>query len=152
MDFSGRNNPNFKHGLTDGNKFRHPVYTAWQNMKQRCFNEKHPKYQRYGARGITVCNEWMKSKTFIEWAFANGWQKGLTLDRKNNDEGYEPSNCEWILLSLNSRKKSTTKLTIDQAMNIKERCSKGENEQDIASEFNVSHGTVWFIVNNLTWK
>lgn len=151
MDFGGGNNPNYKHGLTDGKSFRHPVYTAWQNMKQRCFNTNHSKFHRYGGRGITICKDWLISKSFIEWAFENGWQKGLTLDRINNDGNYEPSNCQWILQSLNSRKKCTTKLTIDQAKQIRKLCDEGCNKVDISKLYNVSHGTIWFIVNNLTW-
>jgi len=151
MDFRGENNPNFKHGLTDGNSFRHPVYTAWQNMKQRCFNVRNKKFHRYGGRGISICDHWLKSKNFIQWAFENGWQKGLTLDRIDNDGNYEPSNCQWILQTLNSRKKHTTKLTIDQAKQIRNKCRSGLSEHEVAKEYDVSHGTIWFIVNNLTW-
>lgn len=149
---TGEFNPNYKHGLTDGGSFRHPIYTAWQNMKARCQNPKHAKFHRYGGRGINICSEWLSSKNFAEWAFSNGWCKGLTLDRIDNDGNYEPANCQWILRSLNSRKKSTTKLTLGQAIEIRKRVSEGESEHELAKEFDVVHGTVWFIVNNMTWN
>jgi hypothetical protein len=133
-------------------KKNHPVHTAWQNMKQRCFNENHPKFHRYGGRGIIICQNWLNSKNFAEWAFLNGWQKGLTLDRIHNDEDYTPENCQWILWGLNSRKKSTTKLTIGKAKEIRVRKLKGEDEHHLASEYGVCHGTIWFILNKMTWN
>lgn len=152
VDLAGDKNPNYRHGLTDGGSYRHPVYTAWQNMKARCLNTANAKYHRYGGRGVTICPEWLDSATFAAWAFANGWAKGLTLDRIENDGNYEPNNCQWLTRSRNSRKKSTTKLTYDKSRQIYNRATNGENEYDLAREFGVSHGTVWFIVNEMTWK
>lgn len=68
----------------------------WYNMKQRCLNKKNHDYRLYGARGITICDEWINSfETFYNWAMANGYKKSLSIDRKNNDGNYEPSNCRW---------------------------------------------------------
>lgn len=152
MTRAGDKNPNFKHGLTDGESFRHPVYSAWSNMKQRCLNPNHPKYHRYGGRGISICDQWMNSKNFSKWAFENDWQKGLTLDRKNNDGNYEPSNCHWVLLSLNSRKKHTTKLSLVKAKEIRQHHSSGYTIKHLAELYDVTEGTVYFIVNEMTWK
>jgi hypothetical protein len=149
---SGPNNPNHRHGLTSGVSSRHPVYVAWQNMKARCLNPNHEKYHRYGGRGITICNDWMTCAAFAAWAFANGWQRGLTLDRHDNDGGYNPSNCQWIICGRNSRKKSTTKLTIEIAKQIRKRVLNGENVIPLANEFNVSKGTIYFIVHDMTWN
>lgn len=151
-DFSGENNPRYKHGLTDGGSFRHPVYTAWQNMKSRCLNQNNAKYHRYGGRGVKICSEWMDSAGFAKWAFSNGWSEGLTLDRKDNDGDYEPSNCHWITKPKNSRKKSTTKLTYRQAREIEQRKQNGEPTSLLAAEFGVSLSTVNFICCNLTWR
>jgi hypothetical protein len=81
------------------------IYRSWKRMLSRCNNSKSPKYKRYGARGISVCSEWMSFPAFVVWANANGHQDGLSLDRINNDGNYEPSNCQWITVSANSKKR-----------------------------------------------
>ena len=80
-------------------KYKKPskIYQAWANMKQRCFNKNALEYNSYGGRGITVCDDWVKSSaSFEKWALENGYAEGLTLDRIDVDGNYEPSNCRWI--------------------------------------------------------
>jgi hypothetical protein len=119
-------------------------------MKARCNNPKHPKYSRYGGRGISVFADWRGIESFAAWALANGWAEGLQIDRINNDGNYDPSNCRWISASENARKKRTTKLSFEQAAEIRHRAASGESEQALAAEYGVVHGTVWFIINNFT--
>lgn len=81
------------HGLR-----KHPIYNVWTGMKQRCFNGETEAYKNYGGRGITVCDEWVNSfQTFYDWAITNGWEKGLEIDREDNDGNYEPNNCHFIM-------------------------------------------------------
>lgn len=90
------------HGLTD-----HPLYRIRSGMLFRCHNPKSTFFHRYGGRGIEVCPVWRASAaTFIEWALANGWQPGLTIDRINNDGNYEPANCRFVSRGENARKRS----------------------------------------------
>ena len=73
------------------------LYTAWLNMRSRCYSVNNIMYQNYGGRGICVCDEWRNSfENFMSWANGNGYQEGLTLERINVDGNYEPSNCTWI--------------------------------------------------------
>ena len=71
------------------------LYRIWKNMRNRCSNENIPNYERYGGRGITVCEEWQRFEPFYEWAMANGYGDDLSIDRIDNDGNYEPSNCQW---------------------------------------------------------
>lgn len=80
----------------------HPLYSTWMGMKQRCLNPNTGRYVDYGGRGIKICSEWMDIVKFVSWAVANGWNKGLTLDRKDNDGDYCPENCEFVTYETNS--------------------------------------------------
>ena len=89
-----------KHKLSN-----HRLYDAWNNMMCRCYNPKIPNYKYYGARGITVCDEWHDVKKFIDDMYPD-YIEGLTLDRIDNDKGYSKDNCRWtnqIVQSRNTR-------------------------------------------------
>lgn len=79
----------FKHGLK-----KHRLYKTWISMIYRCSNKKSTYYAYYGGRGISVCEEWLDIRNFIEWAELT-YSEGLSLDRINNDGNYEPNNCRW---------------------------------------------------------
>ena len=81
-----------KHGMR---KTR--LYRIWAGMKTRCFNELVKSYSDYGGRGIIVCEEWVSSfLSFADWANNNGYSDELTIERKEVNGNYEPSNCCWI--------------------------------------------------------
>jgi len=142
----GKSNPNYKHGFATGRK--HPLYIVFYNMMSRCYNPNNTKYYRYGGRGIKVCEQWKNKENFFKWALDSGWKEGLSIDRIFLDGNYEPKNCQWISISNNSRKKSTTKLTFEQGAEIRKRLENGECEYKLAEEYKVVHGTIWFIKNN----
>lgn len=75
------------------------TYYAWNDMKKRCLNPKHKNFNRYGGRGIKVCDEWLSYEGFLR--DMGEAPDGLTLDRINNDGNYEPSNCRWVPWSVN---------------------------------------------------
>lgn len=71
------------------------LYPLWTSMKSRC-NPKYAKhYNAYGSKGIKVCNRWLDFANFIEDMLPS-YREGLTLDRENNDQGYNPANCRWV--------------------------------------------------------
>jgi len=71
------------------------LYNILTGMIQRCENPLHANYEDYGARGVSVCDEWHDFCKFVSWAKDNGYEDGLTIDRKNVDGNYEPVNCRW---------------------------------------------------------
>lgn len=89
-----------KHGFQSQNPALYQVFYA---MNDRCYNKDNAAYADYGGRGIGVCPEWNPAHvsmsdalaSFMSWAVESGWQRGLTLDRERNNEGYSPGNCRW---------------------------------------------------------
>lgn len=72
------------------------LYGVWTAMIHRCGNPKHTKWKWYGARGIKVCDRWKNRIGYDNFVDDMGPRPdGLTLERKNNDGNYEPSNCVW---------------------------------------------------------
>ncbi len=74
------------------------LYNTWNSMKSRCLNQSDKDYERYGGRGIVVCEDWLKFEPFYRWAKANGYEDTLSIERMDNDGNYEPKNCCWIPL------------------------------------------------------
>jgi hypothetical protein len=83
------------HGCTSRNpKKVTPTYRTWLGMIQRCTNPKAQHFHRYGGRGISVCGRWRSFENFL--TDMGERPANRTLDRINNDAGYEPANCRWV--------------------------------------------------------
>lgn len=109
-----------KHCVTINNKKYYIGDYRWNNKRlqhifngivTRCYNPEDRAYRWYGKKGIKICEEWLENRlSFEQWALANGYQKGLTIDRIDESKDYCPENCRWITGSDNSKYKSTTKI------------------------------------------
>lgn len=69
------------------------TYNSWAAMRQRCKHAYRHNFHRYGGRGINICERWDKFPNFLEDMGER--PDGMTLERKDNNIGYEPSNCIW---------------------------------------------------------
>lgn len=132
----------------------HPkLFWVYHGIKSRCYNRNNTAYHRYGGRGIKMCDEWRNDACkFFEWALSNGWRQGLEVDRVNNDGDYSPSNCQLVSHAVNSRKRSSTKMTYELAGKLREFYRANSfTHAEVAQHFGVSEITAWRILNNKIW-
>lgn len=99
---------------TKHNKRHTKIYHIFAGIKRRCFNKNDKIYHYYGGRGITICDEWLdKDKGFMNfynWAMENGYRDGLTIDRIDVNGNYEPSNCRWVDMKVQSNNRRSNKI------------------------------------------
>lgn len=91
-----------------GNRRNHGVshlklHTVWRGIRNRCYSHNNTMFHRYGGRGIIMCEAWKNDfMIFHNWCCENGWEEGLTIDRRDNDGNYEPLNCRFVSKVVNN--------------------------------------------------
>lgn len=99
-----------KHGAISNNEVKNMAYRSWLTMRQRCLNHNAPHYERYGGRGIMICDRWLESfNNFLEDMGPRPSMRH-TLDRIDNNGNYEPGNCRWATRKEQSYNRSTNRL------------------------------------------
>lgn len=96
---------------------RSRAYNCWINMRQRCCNPKHPHYEHYGGRGVEIHPAWDSFEKFL--ADMGEPPEGLTLERRNNNEGYSKSNCYWATMAEQNDNKRAQVVRHDNLTGIK---------------------------------
>ena len=99
--------------------------SLFNGMRQRCYNPNSKSYKNYGGRGIKICDEWLSNPDkFCEWAYANGYKDGMSIERIDVNGNYEPSNCTFIPLAEQSKNRRNVHLiTIgDDTMTYSDWC------------------------------
>lgn len=104
---AAKRKPNKTHGCSDTR-----LYRIWTSMNDRCRRKSFYKYNLYGGRGITVCDEWRTFEPFRDWAVKSGYNANAkrgecTLDRIDQNGNYEPLNCRWVSYTQQNRNKRT---------------------------------------------
>ena len=132
-----------KHGMTNS-----ILYSKYCGMKLRCYNRKYKYFDRYGGRGISVCDEWLGEhgfENFCKWAYENGYDESKTtyqqtIDRIDTNGNYEPSNCRWANQTEQVRNRSISKYIIHNGKNIP--------MAEFAEKYNITKS--WFITRRLS--
>jgi hypothetical protein len=82
------------------------AYNSWQSIKARCLNKSCKDFEKYGAKGISICNEW-KNDFLLFFSYVGAPpSKAHTIDRIDNNKGYEPGNVRWATRSQQQRNKT----------------------------------------------
>lgn len=115
-----------------------PEYTTWRSMRQRVLNPKSSSYANYGARGITICERWMKFENFLS-DMGKKPSPGMSLERINNDAGYEPENCKW-----DTQKKQTRNMRCNHILTFNgESKSMVEWAEERNLPYKTLHSRIW---------
>lgn len=110
---------NIEHNTKHGGRKEY-LYSIWHGIKARCYNSNSKDYKNYGARGITMCDEWKDDyAAFREWSTNHGYSKELTIDRIDVNGNYEPDNCRWVDNIVQARNQ---RRSVKFLYNGKERC------------------------------
>lgn len=134
-----------KHG-----NYNNRLYKIWYEMKRRCYNKNRKAYKYYGAKGISICDEWLNDyMNFRNWALDNGYNDTLTIERIDYTKNYCPENCTWITqqeqtqnsshnhyLTLNDKTMTITQWSIYLGMapkTIRSRLKKGWKLENVLS-------------------
>lgn len=91
------------------------IYRIWYGIKYRCYYKTSTSYKKYGAKGVTMCEEWKNDfQNFKQWALENNYAENLTIDRIDNSKGYQPDNCRFVdYQTQNNNRSCNHYITID---------------------------------------
>ncbi len=142
----GLKNVFYKHGLSQTR-----FYRIYRGILRRCYNKRSSYYHRYGGRGITVCEDWNKFENFINDMYnsykvhvSKYGEKNTTINRVNNNRGYNKANCSWV--------------TVKEQSNNSDNChylefnGKKQSMTMWSRELGISYNTLRNRINNLGWS
>jgi len=124
------------------------TYTA---MIGRCYDSSHMNFKCYGAKGITVCEEWKNdNKVFFKWAIENGYKKGLTLDRMNPSLGYLPENCRFVTMAINIQSRRSNRFNPEKIRQVRKDFLV-MTTREVAKKWGTHHRHIMDIKSRKAW-
>lgn len=122
-------------------------------MMRRCYNKDDIGYKWYGKKGVIVCKEWHNYHTFRDWALKNGCAHGLQLDRINNKESYNPTNCRFISQTENIYNSGAAKLTKLLVQEIRDLWKNSQiTRKELAKMYRISTSQLSRILTYDAWR
>ena len=115
-------------------------YLCWWNMLDRCLNPACKTFKYYGARGITVCQRWRDFGRFLDDMGPRPSPKH-SIDRKDNDGNYEPSNCHWATRTQQAQNRRGSKMTTAIKAQIIQGFMTGETQKSLAARFGLANAS-----------
>lgn len=134
------NKNHFRHGLSHTR-----IDNIYKGMLSRCYHPTNIRYKNYGGRGIKICDEWLNNKErFFEWAFSNGYEPSLSIDRVDVNGNYTPQNCRWATSKEQSLNRQNTK-----RYELDGRCLTLSEWSKITG---IKKATLWARINIYGWN
>lgn len=150
-----RSQPGYRQRQADQSRKRrreNPLIVIYRAMLARCYYPSHKDYYYYGGRGIEVCHEWRKSfASFRQWCQANGYRKGICIDRRDVDGDYCPENCRFIDRRESSRNRRNVTITVEKASEIRRLLMEGMTARQLCEMFKVGRHVIYKIKKGITW-
>lgn len=126
---------------------------AWQRMKYRCISPSGRNPKNYKEKGIVVCSEWSDDfNAFRTWAISSGYRPGLWIDRINNEENYEPSNCRWVTPAESARNTSAVRLRPRDVIAIRLLSMRGLDSASIAKKYKITEKHARLVIRGKRWR
>lgn len=126
------------------------LFIIYCGMRSRCYNMKSNNFHLWGGKGVSICEEWINNyEAFRDWALANGYKEGLSIDRKESDKNYEPSNCRWITQRENSSKGKMNLMRVRLVRKLYE--TNIFSKERLAEIYGIRVGSVRNILSKKTW-
>ena len=134
--------------LTKHGKYYSRLYSIWVDIKDRCCNPKNQAYKNYGGRGINIWSEWLDKENgfmnFYNWAMANGYNDGLTIERIDNDGNYSTDNCRWATVKEQANNRRSNVLVTHNG--------KTQTMKEWAHDVGIPYKAVWARMQKLGWS